>query len=224
MTTAATTPRAPGRPRSVRADEAIIDAVLTLLAEGSTIEGLSVEAVAAKAGVGKATIYRRWAHKEALVIDAIAAVKQPIAVLAGDSVRDDLIRIVRVTSRARDSRAAKIMPCLVPEIQRSGRLREQFVAIIERRRDVTREVLRRGIATGELRADTDVELVMTLLSGPMLSSLVGSAPLPDSDDIAMRLVDTILQGIAGPATSPLASPLAGSATSPVAGPDAGAIG
>ena len=52
--------KGPGRPRSVRADEAIIAAVIDLLADGTTAEALSIEAVAARAGVGKATIYRRW--------------------------------------------------------------------------------------------------------------------------------------------------------------------
>ncbi|MCG5446615.1 TetR/AcrR family transcriptional regulator, partial [Micromonospora sp. NIE79] len=61
MTSTADAPRSPGRPRSIRADEAIIEATLDLLAEGSTIEALSIEAIATRAGVGKATIYRRWA-------------------------------------------------------------------------------------------------------------------------------------------------------------------
>src|SRR2546423_10237408 len=59
--------KAPGRPRSARADEAIIEAVLDLLADGTPAESLSIEAVAAKAGVGKATIYRRGGHKEGVL-------------------------------------------------------------------------------------------------------------------------------------------------------------
>src|SRR5262249_5933040 len=61
--------KGPGRPRSPRADEAIIDAVLDLLAEGTTAEALAIETIAARAGVGKATIYRRWPNKEALLVD-----------------------------------------------------------------------------------------------------------------------------------------------------------
>src|SRR5262245_55241567 len=63
--------RSPGRPRSPRADEAIIEAVLDLMAEGTSVEALSIEAVAARAGVGKATIYRRWPNKDAFVVDAV---------------------------------------------------------------------------------------------------------------------------------------------------------
>ena len=77
--------KAPGRPRSARADEAIIEAVLDLLADGTPAESLSIEAVAAKAGVGKATIYRRWANKEALLVDAVASLKGELPRLAGES-------------------------------------------------------------------------------------------------------------------------------------------
>src|SRR6266508_4000945 len=65
--------KSPGRPRSARVDEAIIDAVLEMVAEGHTVDALSMDAVAARAGVGKATIYRRWPNKEALIIDAVAS-------------------------------------------------------------------------------------------------------------------------------------------------------
>src|SRR5918911_454834 len=81
--------KAPGRPRSARADEAIIDAVLDLLAEGPAAESMSIESIAARAGVGKATIYRRWPNKEALVVDAVTALKGPIPPIAGESVPQD---------------------------------------------------------------------------------------------------------------------------------------
>ena len=68
--------RRPGRPRSERADRAIIDAALSLFAERG-VEGLCIEEVAARAGVGKATIYRRWPGKEDLLLDALAALKTP---------------------------------------------------------------------------------------------------------------------------------------------------
>src|SRR5215467_6175875 len=76
--------RRPGRPRSERADQAIIDAALSLFAESGP-EGLCIERVAARAGVGKATIYRRWPGKEDLLLDAIAALKAPMPEPAGRS-------------------------------------------------------------------------------------------------------------------------------------------
>src|SRR4030095_12401343 len=72
----------PGRPRSERAERAIIEATLDLLAEVG-IAALSIEQVAARAGVGKATIYRRWPNKEALIIDAAASMKGPVPPIGG---------------------------------------------------------------------------------------------------------------------------------------------
>ncbi len=85
--------RRPGRPRSERADQAIIDAALSLFAESGP-EGLCIEQVAARAGVGKATIYRRWPGKEDLLLDAIAALKAPLPEPAGRSVREDLVTLL----------------------------------------------------------------------------------------------------------------------------------
>jgi AcrR family transcriptional regulator len=191
-----TAPRPRGRPRSSRAHDAIIGAVLELIAEGTTVEALSIEGVATRAGVGKATIYRRWPHKDALLLDAVASVKEPVPDLPGTSVRDDLILLTRAIGTARDTRAGRILPCLIPELQRPGRLRDEYLAMIELRRDVTRAVLRRGIATGVLRPDTDVELTVALLAGPMMTTLLGSSPRLDSEQLAERVVDTVLRGIA----------------------------
>ena len=170
--------------------------MLELLAEGTTFEALSMEAVAARAGVGKATIYRRWAHKEELVVDAVASTKEPIPTLPGESVREDLVLVVRAVGRARDSRAARILPCMIPELQRPGRLRDEYLGMVEARRDVTRAVIRRGIATGVLRPDADVELTVALLTAPMVMTLIGSAPRLDTEGLAERIVDTVLHGIA----------------------------
>src|SRR4051812_38737959 len=87
--------RPPGRPRSERADKAIVDATLALLVEEGGVSGVSIEAVAARAGVGKTTIYRRWPNKEALIIDALAALREPIVEPRGQSVREDLITWAR---------------------------------------------------------------------------------------------------------------------------------
>ena len=87
-------PRRPGRPRSTEADRAIIDAALCVFAEHG-VEGLCIEKVAAKAGVGKATIYRRWPGKEDLLLDALAALKAPLPQPRGESVRDDLVNLMQ---------------------------------------------------------------------------------------------------------------------------------
>jgi AcrR family transcriptional regulator len=188
-------PRPPGRPRSSHADAAIVNAVLGLLAEGSTVEALTMEAVAARAGVGKATIYRRFADKDELVLAAVEAVKPAPPEPLGQSVRDDLIAIARHVTRVREGIAGQIMPCMVPELQRPGRLRDLYLKLVEDRREVTRSVLRRGIATGELRPDTDVELAAVLLAAPNTMTSLGFSPQLDKDQLAERTVDMVLQGI-----------------------------
>ncbi|WP_433269170.1 TetR/AcrR family transcriptional regulator [Micromonospora vinacea] len=196
MTSTADAPRSPGRPRSIRADEAIIEATLDLLAEGSTIEALSIEAIATRAGVGKATIYRRWAGKDALLLDALRRLKGVLAQPAGHSVRDDLVLLVGAIGKNVDPRAAKIMPCLVPAVNRSADQFQLYQNIIGPRRQLMREVLRRGIDEGVLRADIDVEVTMALLTGPMLIQRVLQWN-PDLDEQALpeRVVDAVLEGI-----------------------------
>jgi len=190
-------PRSPGRPRSARADEAIIDAVLDLLADGSTIESLSIEAIAAKAGVGKATIYRRWSGKQALLVDALRTLKGKPPTPKGESVRDDLVLLVRGVGRDPDPRASKIMPCLVPEVHRSPEQYAVYQEIVQPRRELIREVLRRGMRSGEIRADLDVELAMMMLTGPVLmQKLFKASPDLEEKGLPERVVDTLLAGIA----------------------------
>jgi AcrR family transcriptional regulator len=189
-------PKARGRPRSAQADRAIIDAVLELFAEGTTVEALSMEAVAARAGVGKATVYRRWPHKDDLILDVVSSLKQPLEEPPGESLREDLVVLMCQSWESRDSRVSKVMPCLIPKLQQEGPLRTQFLELMDRRRDVIRRVLRRGIAAGELRADIDIELVLILLAGPILMSSLGKAPNVAHEGLAERVVDAVLQGIA----------------------------
>ncbi|WP_431729231.1 TetR/AcrR family transcriptional regulator [Verrucosispora sp. TAA-831] len=196
MTSSTDVPRPPGRPRSVRADEAIVEATLDLLAEGSTIEAISVEAIAARAGVGKATIYRRWPGKNALLSDALRTLKGDPPQPAGRSVRDDLITLVSTIGQHIDPRAAKIMPCLVPVVKRDPEQYALYQNIIEPRRAVMREVLRRGVRDGELRADLDVEVTMAMLTGPMLIQRVMNwNPDLDTTTLPVKVVDQVLEGI-----------------------------
>ena len=191
--------KAPGRPRSPRADEAIIEAVLDLLTEGNPAESISIESVAARAGVGKATIYRRWSNKEALLVDAVASVKGEPPRIKGESVRDDLVALLRPIAVPAHSRAAKIMPCLWSEIHRSPELHRCVQKISEPRRELMREVLRRGIGSGELRADLDLDLVLVMLMGPLISqTMTGWNPNLDRATLPERLVDMLWPAIARP--------------------------
>jgi AcrR family transcriptional regulator len=189
--------KAPGRPRSARADEAIIEAVLDLLTEGTPAEAISIEAVAGRAGVGKATIYRRWSNKEALLVDAVASVKGEPPKIAGVSVRDDLVTLLRPAGTAQHTRAGKIMPCLLSEMHRSAELYRVYQAIAEPRRELMREVLRRGIRDGELRADIDLEVAIAMLVGPLVAQAVLRwNPALERDTLPERLVEALWPAIA----------------------------
>jgi AcrR family transcriptional regulator len=188
--------RRAGRPRSEQADHAIIEAALDLFAE-SGAEGLCIEKVAARAGVGKATIYRRWPGKEDLLLDALAALKLPLPEPKGESVRDDLVLLLdAMRSEAVDPRQVRQFALLLGEGERYPRLLDRYVeAVVEPRRDVFRAVLRRGMATGELREETNIELAVDLLTG----AVVARARLGHERaerGYARRLVDELLTGLA----------------------------
>jgi len=188
--------RRPGRPRSERADRAIIDAALSLFAERG-VEGLCIEEVAARAGVGKATIYRRWPGKEDLLLDALAALKTPFPELAGESVRDDLVMLLQIMVQdVTDPRRAREYALLLGEGAKFPRLIARYLeTVVEPRREVFRATLRRGVATGELRPDTDVEAALFMMTGAILSrGRRGPAEL--SPEFAERVVDELLRGLA----------------------------
>ena len=187
--------RRPGRPRSERADRAIIDAALSVFAESGT-EGLCIERVAARAGVGKSTIYRRWPGKEDLLLDAIGALQKPLPEPAGESVREDLVTILgAMRDSVADPRRAREFALLLGEGAKYPRLMARYVeTMLEPRREVIRSVLRRGAAGGELRPDADIEVALFMLTGAVLARGKydpGSFP----PGYVERVVDELLLGL-----------------------------
>jgi len=187
--------RRPGRPRSEQAEQAIIEATLDLFAEEG-FEGVCVEAVAARAGVGKATIYRRWPNKEELLLAAFGSLKSPFPEPAGISVRDDLLAMVKVMCADKaDPRKARRYALLLGEGNKYPRLMARYKeTVVEPRREAMRVVIRRGIETGELRPDTDVEIAMLTLTGVVMARENTPGATLD-DDFATRLVDGLLLGL-----------------------------
>jgi AcrR family transcriptional regulator len=187
--------RRPGRPRSERAEQAILDAAIQAVGENG-IDGVSCEDVAARAGVGKATLYRRWAGKEDLLIAAFASIKRPLPELRGESVREDLIALLTVTAAdSDDPRYAQQYALLHGAVERYPRLVARYKEqVVEPRRELVRVVLRRGIATGELRPDIDVEVAMLLLTGAVLARGKHD-PTPAAPGFVDQAVDELLAGI-----------------------------
>jgi AcrR family transcriptional regulator len=188
--------RRPGRPRSEQAEQALLEATIEAIGERG-IDGVRCEDVAARAGVGKATLYRRWPGKEDLLIAAFGALKRPLPEPRGDCVRDDLIAMLEVVAAdAADPRYAQHYALLHSEGERYPRLVALYKErVVEPRREAMRSVLRRGAANGELRPDLDVEVAVLALTGAVIARGKHDAS-PADPGFPTRVVDEVLRGIA----------------------------
>ena len=198
MTGAADT-RRPGRPRSPEAHAAILRAALELAVERG-LRGLSMEAIAARAGVGKATIYRRWKSKEALFAEAIASIAFTPEVPDTGSVRGDFEAASGAAVGRMAPEAFRVLPRLMADAADDPELLEALqAALVRPRRAAIGAVLRRGIERGELRADIDVDLVSDMLMGPLIARVLLSGGDPRAlDGLPMRVYDALAAGIAAP--------------------------
>ncbi|MFJ2233826.1 TetR/AcrR family transcriptional regulator [Streptomyces sp. NPDC087859] len=186
-----------GRPRSEAVERAIVEGVMKLLEEGVPLAELSIERIARTAGVGKATIYRRWSGKEELFVDVVRSAEPPDPELPGTSMRDDLVVLLEsLRQRGLVSRSSVILHNVHAQMKSSPKLWEAYHnLVIAPRRRLGMEVLLRGQVNGELREDVDIELLNDIFVGPMLlrSVMRPDADLPDG--LSERIVDTLLEGL-----------------------------
>jgi AcrR family transcriptional regulator len=194
-----------GRPRSEKARQAILDAAADLLlARG--LSAVSMDAVAERAGVSKATIYRWWPTKEALALDALYAEWDAVRPALRDtgSLRGDLLALLRPWARLAGSRPyGRVISALITEAQTDPVFAAEYrQRVIEPRRDQARAIFRRAIERGETSADTKVEVALDLLYGSLYHRMLhGHAPL--SDRFTKDVIDMTLSGIQ-PAPGPAA--------------------
>lgn len=187
--------RRPGRPRDVRADEAILVAVIELLAEEG-FGGLTIDAVAARARVGKATIYRRWAGKEPLVLDALTATREVMAIPDTGSVRTDLAQVyAQMAEPVNQQTVVRLLPALAAEAAVNPDLADWLRAFVADRRAPTRAVLERGRARGEIGVDIDLDLCIDLLTGPILYRLLFTGA-PVDEALVADTIDLVLRAVA----------------------------
>jgi AcrR family transcriptional regulator len=189
---------ASGRPRSERARQAILHAASDLLTRDG-FAAVSVEAIAAQAGVSKATIYRWWPNKAAIVTESFLELTAPqIDFVATGSVRTDLRLQMRRLTELLASPSGQVIAALLAEAQHDPAVGEAFRSrwMLVRRRE-TRAVLERGVANGELRADLDLDVVMDALYGPIYFRLLAQH-LPLDNTFADQLAAHVLGGIAVP--------------------------
>ena len=190
------TERRPGRPRSEQAEAAILDATLDLLAEQGFL-AFTVEAVVARAGVAKTTVYRRWPSKDELVMDALNCVKGIHQSPPGESVRGDLLFMLqRMRDLWIDSRFGRLMGRLAADgLERPDLYREFKQRFVAPRRAILREIIERGVKEGLIRPDVDVEGVIPLLTAPVISAALTHQERLPPEQIEF-VVDTVLRGLA----------------------------
>jgi AcrR family transcriptional regulator len=185
-----------GRPRSERARQAILRAAADLLLDEGSAQ-VSMDAVAERAGVSKATIYRWWPSKERLALDALLE-----WAATGSSPRDtgslraDLLSLVRPWVREIRRRPyARVIAALVSAAQSDPAFAEDYRRhFVEQRRAPMRAAFERAIARGEVPADLDVEVALDLIYAPVYHRLLhGHAPL--TDRFAASVIDLALAGI-----------------------------
>jgi AcrR family transcriptional regulator len=191
-----TTPKR-GRPRSEKAHVAVLDAAAELLLDRGP-DAVSMDAVAERAGVSKATIYRWWPTKEALALEALFHRWTPDDEPPRDTgaLRGDLLALVRPWVRRVTARPyARVVAALATKAQADPAFAEQYVArFIGPRRDVARPIFERAIARGEVRDGVTVEVALDLLHGPLYHRLLHlHAPLDQR--FARDVVDIVVAGI-----------------------------
>jgi AcrR family transcriptional regulator len=185
-----------GRPRSAEADRAILNAAVDLLAERG-LAAMSIEEVAARAGVGKATIYRRWSSKGLLALDAFVTSFQEQQPLPDTgTLRGDLIAALTAWVRAvTGTSMGAMLTGLIAEAQHDPSLRAVWrERVLEPLRSQHRIMLDRAIARGEIPATVDQEAVLDLFFGAAQHRLLLDH-LPLTDDFIREVVDMILDGI-----------------------------
>lgn len=179
--------------RSARSYLAIIDATLSLLRH-SRYGDLTIEAVAARAGVGKATLYRHWPSKGALVAEAISSTMRVDDPPETDDFRADLIAALQISvvNYARPP-GGVLFGALLADVSDDEALLHSFLEnfVLPRRRVVT-NLIRRGIKEGRVASDCDPELLMDMWAGALVyRALLKHAPV--TDEIAERMVDAVLE-------------------------------
>jgi len=186
-----------GRPRDVRADRAILASALELMAEQG-VHALRIDDVAARAGVGKATIYRRYRSKDELVVEAVGKlIDREIEVPDSGSTRTDLLVLMReAVGFYGETLAATVMPSIVDELSRN----EELAALVrdgylKGRRAALQVVFERGIERGDFHRELDIEFALDVLAGPLFYRLLVTAD-PLDDALAQAVVDLIMRGFA----------------------------
>jgi AcrR family transcriptional regulator len=190
---------AKGRPRSEAVSQSILEAALDLIAEHGTITDVSVEGIAERSGVSKATIYRRWPSKEELIVTAVERLKAPIpASMPRTSLREDLLHIANNMRKTFGARDRKVFKCMMTAVKEPG-YKEHHDRMVEHRRLFVRDTFAHWAERGELAEDVDLDLAVAMFISPLLTIFVyGHYNELNRPETVAQFVDNLLRGIGGP--------------------------
>jgi AcrR family transcriptional regulator len=183
-----------GRPRSDKLQRAILDAARELLIKDGYTR-LRLEHVAAHAGVGKATIYRRWPSKEALAQALLSDLAGPHIAIedVGDTREEMLAAVMNPLLAVTESEFGPVIRALLSQIAINPALGDPFRStVVQSRREEISRMIARGIERGDLCPDADAEIATELLVGPVYFRLMFGGEL--NREFAERIVDNVLSG------------------------------
>lgn len=199
--------RKAGRPRSVQSHRAILEATLEIFAEEG-LQGLSIEAIAERAGVGKTTIYRRWSSKEDVIKDALDLFRGEHPLPDTGNIRDDLLYIAKEAHELfkRNALMGKLLAKLIAEIKSRPEIYQAFYdKLATPRIQQFRQVVERAQERGELRQDIDAtfilyQIVISLAYGNLFTELL----FPNTQTVfePEMAVDALLSGIGARSSQP----------------------
>jgi AcrR family transcriptional regulator len=193
-----------GRHLDASRDDALRQAALSLLAEIG-YDRLTVDKIAACAGAGKATIYRRWSGKAELVVDALMCQKGTLAIPDTGNLRDDLMALARQATGQEDQHLAmQLMVGLVSALPRDPELREVFhERLVTPYIDTLKDVLARAAARREIAPVADLETVASIIPALVLHRLIVFGTVPDQPFL-VSLIDHVILPLVqeGPTASP----------------------
>ena len=188
------TPPVSTSPRVERSKAVILDATLALLAEEG-VGGLTVDAVAARAGVGKATVYRHWSSRAELVVDAVSTLVVDDEAVDHGNLRDDLRAVYeRISQVCSTGILAQVMPTLAEAASRDPELGTVHREFVDRRRRHLMSALERAEARGELRPGVDLAIAADLVAGPMFYKKLVHHECP-GEEYAAALLDLVMTAL-----------------------------
>ena len=182
-----------GRPRSADADVAILDAALALAGEVG-VRALSMDEIASRAGVSKATIYRRWSSKEELVLDALRSAIEPVDAVDNGSLGADLRQYLREMADRMTASRGDVLPHLIEVACYDPSIRTSLDDWVRHRRAPLHAIIERAVGRGELPSDIDVDLLLDALIGPFVyRRLLTGGPIDAT--VVERLLALVLPAV-----------------------------